>query len=320
MSCAIIIVMPLDLLTIGDSAIDLYMRISDTELDPYQGKVCFFHGTKIMVNSFESAVAGNAVNVALGCAKLGVKTGIYTELGNDQNAKLVIQILKNGRVGIKTVVINKGKMTNVHPIIVFGTDRTIFSYHEKFNYKITKWPQTKWIYYTSLAENFPEFQAKLIEHVKRTGTGLAMNPGTVHMKAGIDKLKNVFSITDILIVNREEAIKLTELHYDSNVSEIHNHLHKLGPKLTVITDGKNGATAKDVTGKFEQRQIYEIAHKPVDNKTGAGDAFSAGFMSAIIHGKSMKEALKWGTINSSYAIREVGANKGLLSLKEIEKL
>ena len=38
---------------------------------------------------------------------------------------------------------------------------------EKFDYKIGRWPQAKWVYYTSLAENFANFQTELVEYVKK---------------------------------------------------------------------------------------------------------------------------------------------------------
>jgi sugar/nucleoside kinase (ribokinase family) len=51
--------------------------------------------------------------------------------------------------------------------------------------------------------------------------------------------------------------------------------------------------------------------------TGAGDAFAASFVSAILYGKTIKQALKWGVINANNQIKEIGAIKGLLD-KELQ--
>ena len=56
------------------------------------------------------------------------------------------------------------------------------------------------------------------------------------------------------------------------------------------------------------------------DKTGAGDAFSAGFMSAIFYGKGLKEALAWGVVNAGNQIKEIGALKGLCDKNQIEKI
>jgi len=213
---------------------------------------------------------------------------------------------------------NKDKKTDVHPIIIYRGERTIFSYHEKFNYKIRNWQKTNWIYYTSLAENFPPFQAELVEYVKKNHVGVIVNPGTIQMKMGVHALGNILIKTDILIVNREEALALTGCASNSNIFEIHKKLQALGPKLTVVTDGTNGATAKDTNGEFVQQGIYDNG-EPVVDRTGAGDAFSSGFIAAITHNKSLKEAVAWGVVNAGSRVRVIGASNGLLTKEEMEK-
>jgi ribokinase len=103
--------------------------------------------------------------------------------------------------------------------------------------------------------------------------------------------------------------------YADDVSGIMRKFLKYGVKKVVITDGKNGAQASD--GKY----FYfcpVITHKKVDT-LGAGDAFAIGFSSAIILGKDLETALKYGTINANSVISFFGAQTGLLSKKEMEK-
>ncbi len=88
--------------------------------------------------------------------------------------------------------------------------------------------------------------------------------------------------------------------------------------MTVITDGLNGATAKDSNGEFVQKGIYDNG-QPVLDRTGAGDAFSSGFMSAILLKKSLKEAVAWGIVNAGSRVRVIGASNGLLDREEMEK-
>ena len=100
------------------------------------------------------------------------------------------------------------------------------------------------------------------------------------------------------------------------IKELHAALQNLGPKMTVITDAEHGASASD--GKnFVESDVVEI-NKPIVDKTGAGDAFASGFLSALIYEKSVDVALKWGLKNSSACIREVGPMNGILTKTEIE--
>ena len=143
---------------------------------------------------------------------------------------------------------------------------------------------------------------------------MATNPATFQLKAGVDHLRNFLAVTHLLFVNKEEAQTLTE-----NVTEVrklHEYLHELGPKITVITDGKNGASVSD--GNSFETTPSIVPSKDIADKTGAGDAFSSGFLSALFYGKSLKTALKWGALNSSNVLAEIGATKGLLTKGDMD--
>jgi len=299
----------------------LYMKVDEKEVVSSTGKggqpaICFNHGSKIPVSHFETSVAGNPVNVAIGCKYLGMKTAVYTELGDDENGNRVISELES--LGVDTTFChkNQGAPTNVHTVIVCGGDRTIFSYHDKRNYQILNWGKPKWIYYTSLAQGFEKFQKQLVEYIKKNKEiGVAFNPGTLQMKAGIEALKNFIEITDVLFLNTEEAKRLVG---DAALTKLHKDLHELGAKVTVITDGVNGASVS------EGNEVIKVSaysdERPVVDKTGAGDAFSSGFLSAIFYGKNLREALTWGVVNAGNAIKEIGAIKRLCTKEEIEKI
>ncbi len=311
----------MDVLTIGDTDIDLYMKIADNSGLPEakedgNARICFYHGSKVPVEQFETAIAGNSLNVGVGCTRLGLKTSVYTEVGDDDNGKRIVDELKKLGVDTSFCVKNKDEPTNVHSIIVYSADRTIFSYHAKRHYKIQNWSKPKWIYYTSLGNGFEEFQAELINYLqKNAGIGVAFNPGTIQMRNSLDKVKEFLKHTDVLFVNREEAIRLVGIF---EAEDLHKELAKLGAKMSVITDGKNGATAYEGTNFYSQ-SIY-TDNRPELDRTGAGDAFASGFLSAIFYGKSVGEALKWGAVNSGSAVKVIGAIKGLKTKDEIENI
>jgi sugar/nucleoside kinase (ribokinase family) len=310
-----------DIVTIGDSSVDLFMKIEGDgvieETDGDMPKICFFHGSKIPVDDFETTIAGNALNVAVGTKMLGIKTVIYSEIGDDQNTVEIYKGLRKIGVNTKYLRVNKETSTDVHAVIVYKGERTIFSYHGDRTYKVKNIPKSKWIYYTSMGDGFDVFQRELIEHLKNSKVGLAFNPGTIQMRAGVDRLKNILGHTDILFVNKEEGERIAGIETE-DVKELHKKLQELGPKLTVITDADKGASA-DNSAEYETHEIYSD-DKPLLDMTGAGDAFSSGFMSAIIRGKSLKEALSWGIINSGSVIKEIGAIRGLVDKKSMEEL
>ena len=61
--------------------------------------------------------------------------------------------------------------------------------------------------------------------------------------------------------------------------------------------------------------------KPPINRTGAGDSFTATVASYLTMGNTtLKDAMKRGLINAAYVVQQVGAQKGLLTKEELEKI
>src|SRR3990167_10211854 len=78
-----------DLITVGDSTIDTFIKIHDAsvecDINHEECKICLRYGSKIPVDAIAQTVAGNAANVTLGCSSLGLKCAIYTNLGGAEH-------------------------------------------------------------------------------------------------------------------------------------------------------------------------------------------------------------------------------------------
>ncbi len=312
----------IDLLAIGDVSVDLFLAVDEGEMledfDTGQARICFFHGSKIPVKSIKTTISGNTINVSMGTKQLGLSTAIYTVMGDDEYGNRIEQELKASNIVTKYLMKNKNVQTGLHPVIMYGGERTIFTHHDECEYEMINWPKPKWIYYTSIAPGFDKFQAQLAAYCKNSpDVGLAFNPGTYHIKAGVERLKNILEVTHVLFVNKEEAIRLT-LTNDTSIENLHKMLQKLGPKLTIITDGANGSSGYDGNTMCKIDAIPPAS--PIVDKTGAGDAFSSGAMSALFYNKPLLEVLAWGAINSSSVLTQVGSIHGLKTKKEMEDI
>ena len=110
---------------------------------------------------------------------------------------------------------------------------------------------------------------------------------------------------EILLVNKEEAQQIVP---GETLDELVRHLLKYAP-ISVVSDGPNGVMASD--GKYMVRAgMYEDV--PVLDRTGAGDAFGSGLTSHIAQGKSLKEAVIFGSANSTSVVQYLGAKQGIL--------
>jgi ribokinase len=168
-----------------------------------------------------------------------------------------------------------------------------------------------------LGENWLNAYNKTADFVKETKCNLAFNPGTLQLE-NKENIKNILLITNLLLVNKEEAEEILGFpHGQKSIEEIIVSLQKLGPEITVITDGKNGSFAVSPEGKILNEKIVKTE---VIERTGAGDAYSSGFISALIYNRPIAEAMFWGAKNSASVITKVGAQAGLLRKADFEKI
>lgn len=313
----------LDLLSIGDASIDVFMTPLESEtmckIDTKECLIAFSYGNKIPVKNLEFFVGGNAANNSVGIKRLGINSGIVLTLGDDNVGNMILEKLKFEGVDTTYVVQQPGISSNYSTIINYSGERTIFVYHAPRSYEFpVSLPQVPWIYLTSMGESFRPFYNHLIDWLKKNSNiKLAYNPGTWQIRDGAET-KEIMSLSQIIYVNREEAEKITGFSQsDGHERDLLIELNKMGPKICIITDGGRGAFAYDsINGKF-----LKVGVLPVNayERTGAGDAFGSGSLAAIIYGKPIEEALLWGTANSASVIGYTGAQKGLLKFEEMSE-
>lgn len=311
----------LDLLTIGDATIDVFITPLESEtmckLDTKECLICFSYGDKIPTRELVTVVGGNASNNAVGCTRLGVSTSLVLSLGDDDFGRVIVEKLKKENVGMDYVVQVKGDKSNYNTVINYSGERTIFVYHAPRNYAFpANLQKPKWVYLTSMGEEFPKFFEQFVAWKKQNpDVRLAFNPGSWQFRAGTQALTEVLSLTDVLFVNRQEAEKLTGMKESlNNEKELLKSVVALGVKTPIITDGGNGVFV------YQDNRFLKCGVLPVDayERTGAGDAFGSGCLSAIIKGKSIEDALLWGTLNSASVIGFIGPQQGLIKESEME--
>ena len=313
----------LDFLAIGDITTDAFIKLSDAWIEtdnPKQSlELCMTFGEKIPYESTTIVRAvGNAPNASVSASRLGLSSGLVTNMGDDENGKECSEVLKNEGVATTYVRVHRGLQTNYHYVLMYEAERTILIKHEPYEYILpTIEPSPKWVYLSSFRGNetyHTEIATYLEQHPE---VQVAFQPGKFEINLGYEKLKRLYANTDLFFCNKEEAQKIlgTDAH---DFKVLLSGIHNLGPKVVCITDGPKGAYAYDsATGEYWFMPIYPDPKPPV-TRTGAGDAFASTFTSAVILGKSIKEALTWAPVNSAYVVQQIGAQKGLLTRAELE--
>jgi sugar/nucleoside kinase (ribokinase family) len=317
----------LDVLSIGDVVTDAFVKLLDDRAMTYEndkGKwLAMPFGTKIPFDHAEVIEAvGNASNAAVAFAKLGLRSGLVSNVGSDDHGRDMIRALKDKKVDSRFVHINPDKTSNYHYVLWYKEERTILIKHEEYDYQ---WPrfreadEPKWVYFSSISklalDNYHDHVADWLE--ENPDIKLAFQPGTFQMEAGVERLRRLYARTEVLVLNREEAVYVSGGNYD-DIHDLFDRFHKLGVKIVVITDGPAGAYASDGDNRFKM-PLYPDPAPPFE-RTGAGDAFASTFVAAIIKGNTVEGALQWAPINSMNVVQKVGAQAGLLTENELGEL
>jgi ribokinase len=314
-----------DVISIGDIVTDAFVKLFDDQAHVYENEygkwLAMPFGTKIPFDHTEIIEAvGNAANAAVAFARLGLNSAFVTNVGGDNHGRDMITALHRGGVDTRFVRIQPDKKSNYHYVLWYKEERTILIKHEEYDYH---WPHLtpreipRWIYFSSISEhalNYHDQVSDWLDH--QPDIKLAFQPGTFQLEAGVERLKRIYARTEVLILNREEAVLVSGGKHD-DIHSLLDKLHALGPKIVVITDGPNGAYACDGHQRLKM-PLYPDPAPPLE-RTGAGDAFASTFVAALIKGNNIEGALQWAPINSMSVVQKVGAQAGLLPEKDLEQ-
>jgi sugar/nucleoside kinase (ribokinase family) len=316
----------IDVLSVGDIVTDAFIKLFDDQAVAYEndhGKwLAIPFGMKVPFDHVEIMEAvGNAPNASVSFARLGLTSGLVSNVGGDMHGRDMITSLHKNGVDSRFVHINPDKMSNYHYILWYKEERTILIKHEAYDYH---WPNLKpkeipkWVYFSSIGENAIDFHDDLTDWLEANpSVKLAFQPGTFQMKAGVERLSRLYRRTEVLVLNREEAVVVSGGNYE-DLHDLFDRLHAVGPRIVCITDGPDGAYASDGERRFRMPPYPDPA--PPLERTGAGDAFTSTFVAALIKGNTIEGALQWAPINSMNVVQNVGAQTGLLTEAQIDDL
>ncbi len=380
-----------DFVTVGGATQDIFIESDHgkilTERDFFSKEelICFEYGAKIEIDKLAYDIGGGAVNTAVNLANLGFKTSTLIKIGNDLNAKAINVRLDEKNIDKSLVLRTDMEKTGFSVILTsFEGERTVLT-HRGANSHITpdevnvnKIKNSKWLYIASLSGTSNEILDGLALYAEENDINLAFNPGTAQINRGIDDLKKVLSSAEVLIMNKEEASKITGIPPESTIISLDKcdscevcidkcpqrvfdirdekiycnqssnkcplscnictetctqgaishepwsfgaigiikKLKDSGPKIVVITDGKNGVQACD------DKSLYYAPPYPsaVLSTLGAGDAFASTFVATLEkYDWCIEKALKYASVNSASVIESFGAQTGLKNFNDLEK-
>ncbi len=304
-----------DVITFGSAIRDAFFYSED--FTTQNRDLCFHLGAKIEVDKIHFTTGGGGTNSACAFSRLGFKTAIVGQIGNDVGGRAVLEDLKKDKVEAKFVVQTE-KFNTAYSVILSipGKERTILVYRgasENIDENIIPWSKlkAKWFYVSSVGGDFKLIE-KIFSCAEENKIKVVINPGAKEL-AHPEKLLPFLQRADIVLLNDSEAEKMTGISSEK-MPELMNDLSTRISGMAVITCGAKGTWA------VSNKKIYQASILPVKviERTGAGDAFGAGFVAGLMKIDDITYALQLGTANATSVIGKIGAKNGLLSKKDLD--
>jgi ribokinase len=314
-----------DVITVGSATVDVFVDTvsqlikiksvsKDNKVVNEEELLAYPAGAKILIKNLDFQVGGGGTNTAVALRRLGLKVGYLGKLGNDDGKEKVLSLLRKEKIDFLGTA---AEGMTAYSIILdsIEQDRTILAYKgvvDSFSPKELnpKKLDTGWFYFSALVDNSYKVLEYLSDYAHKRHIKLAFNPSLYLAEKGQHFLSKVLRHTTLLILNKEEAEAIIG---KGEIKDLLYTLHRLGPEITVITDGKTGAYC------FDGKEYHFIqAHKvKVRETTGAGDAFASSFLFGLIRKNSIHFALQLGLANAESVILGKGAKTNLLTYPKI---
>ncbi|MBD3197039.1 MAG: hypothetical protein GF317_18440 [Candidatus Lokiarchaeota archaeon] len=309
-----------DVICVGAALIDM---IAEVKRHPSEDD-------EVFVSNLTMRSGGAAANTAATCGRLGLKTAFLGKLGlEDEFGNKIKKDFIEMYVSTELIKYSEKFSTGSAYVALNNEgDRRIYAHSGAANYlsdtdiRESEISISKLIFLSSLKNIKPFIKAATIAN--RLGIPVILNPGMLIIEQGINKITSLLKTIDLLILSEREYKLLVEISNDAGIYEIFKsskEIFDLGIKYLIITMGSEGAMVLDVSN-YEKIDPERV--KNVVDTTGAGDAFSAGFIYAYMHSgnfnfKTTVKNAKMGNYIASQVIQKLGARSEIPSKKEVQE-
>lgn len=260
-------------------------------------------GGDAAVRTVEEFPGGAGLNVSVGLAALGVPCRLAATVGDDPEGDRLLGYLSTCGVEVAAVA-RRGTTGHVLSLVDRAGERTMFSFRGAAAAPVELTPQleaalevTPLLFFSGYGLQSRSQAGSYLtaaRRVKEHGGLVALDPAPVAGAVAPETMEEALAVTDILLPNEAELKILAGSGAPAEaVPSILERVSVLGLKR-----GAAGSFVASAAG------IWECPAAPVVavDTTGAGDAFDAGFLAALLRGLPPPV---WGEEGNRLAARAV---------------
>ncbi|SES05708.1 5-dehydro-2-deoxygluconokinase [Gracilibacillus ureilyticus] len=285
--------------------------------------------------SFTKYVGGSPANIAIGAARLGLKSGFIGKVSDDQMGRYIQKYLKENQIDVNGVSVDDtGAVTGLaFTEIKSPEDCSILMYRDNV---------------ADLKLNPSNVSEEYIQQTKAlliSGTALAASPSREAVFLALDYAKKhevtvIFDLDyraytwkneqetavyynlaaekcDVIIGTREEFDMMEQFeNYSQDDHRTAKKWFGYCAEIVVIKHGSEGSIAYTKDGQSERSGIFPTK---VLKTFGAGDAYASSFIYGLMNGWELKKAMEFGSASASIVISKHSCSDAMPTVAEINE-
>ncbi len=274
-------------------------------------------GAERLVDDLTLTAGSSGVLTASALAALGLRVGVCGLVGDDTFGRYMLAHLDRYGIDRGGVVVDEDERTGAGVLLSTPRDRAILTFAgamARFALPRLRWDVVARARHLHLSSYF--LQAALRPDVpallrKARALGLTTSADTGHDPADTWEVGGLLDGLDVFLPNEVEACAI------GGSADPRAALDKLAARVPLVAVKRGAAGAMARRGD-ELCEAPGFSVAAVDT-TGAGDAFDAGFLAALLDGATLAECLRRGNACGALTAAHIGGS-GALSRERVEAL
>ena len=284
-----------DLLVLGDCNPDLV--VSGGRIEPVFGQV------EQLVDNAALVIGGSGAITACGAARLGVRAGLVSLVGDDQLGRFMLEAVAAAGVDVSSCTVDAERPTGITVVLTRGDDRAILTATgtiaalsaehvdlERIR-RVRHLHVSAYFLQTALQPGLRE----LLAAARDAGATTSLDPNWDPAERWDSGLAQLLPLVGYLLCNEQEAAAL------GGAEQL------AGSGATVVV--KRGPRGAMLLGGGQMLEAEAPSVEVVD-ATGAGDSFDAGFIAGLLAGRELKPCLRLACVCGALSTRAAGGTAG----------
>lgn len=298
--------MSYDLALVADLCIDLLFT---GKVKPVYGQV------EQLVDNYHVELGGSAGIFASQFTKLGGRPALLGAYGKDAFGDLLVRRLRDLNIDDQFLIASENDPTAVGLGLGYFDDRAMLTFKGTLDYISPSHIESSGILNVAshihinsffLLESLKDYWVSTIPKLKKSGKTISLDTNWAP-EEDWETTHALFPYIDIFLPNDQEAKRICNR---DDVDEAGKMLSEICP-LVVVKRGADGASVYQHGSISHFPVPEEIRHGLViQDTTGAGDNFSAGFIFNWLKGESLERCMNLGLRCGTASLKEIGGING----------